>query len=73
MGTKTSRHLDEDLRTVNNAATVQIKTFKIKWQVLTYNFPLWPSDEKAKLRVHIVKPFLKNSRYYRGSDVKPVC
>ena len=24
-----------------------------------YNFPHWSSDEKAKLRVHDVKPFLK--------------
>ena len=58
-GAKTRRHLDENLRTVNNAATVWIKTPKSRWKVLTYNFPLWPSDEKAKLWVHKVKPFLK--------------
>ena len=73
MGTKTSWHLNEDLGTVNNAATVWIKTFKSRWQVLTYNFPLWLCDEKAKLGVHNIKPFLKNSRYCRGSNVKPVC
>ena len=69
-GTKTSRHLDEDLRTVNNAATVRIKALESRWQVLMYNFPLWPSDEKAKFGIHNVKPFLKNSRDCRG---KPVC
>ena len=30
-----------------------------------YNFPLWPSDEKAKLGGHNIKPFLKNSTYCR--------
>lgn len=70
MGTKTSRRLDEDLQTVNNAATVRIKTLRSRWHVLRYNFPLWPSDEKAMLGVHNVKPFLKRYRDCGGNNVK---